>query len=71
MKSSIAGVMNMQMFGIPLVGPDTCGFSGEADQNELCGRWVQLAQFYPFARQHAGGDKNEIWRMPEPYKTMA
>jgi alpha-glucosidase (family GH31 glycosyl hydrolase) len=70
MKTSIAGVMNMQMFGIPLVGPDTCGFFGEPDQNELCGRWVQLATFYPFARQHrdkfGGGGKNEIWRMPEP-----
>jgi alpha-glucosidase (family GH31 glycosyl hydrolase) len=31
MKTSIAGTMNMQMFGIPLVGPDTCGFFGEAD----------------------------------------
>lgn len=52
MKTSIAGVMNMQMFGIPIVGPDTCGFFGEPDQDELCARWVQLAQFYPFARQH-------------------
>lgn len=26
MKASIAGVMNMNMFGIPMVGPDTCGF---------------------------------------------
>jgi alpha-glucosidase (family GH31 glycosyl hydrolase) len=26
MKASIAGVMNMNMFGVPMVGPDTCGF---------------------------------------------
>lgn len=75
MKTSIAGVMNFQMFGIPLAGPDTCGFFGEANQDELCGRWMQLAQFYPFARQHrdkyGGGGPNEIWRMPEPYKTWA
>jgi len=28
MRSSIAGVMNFNMFGIPMVGPDTCGFFG-------------------------------------------
>jgi alpha-glucosidase (family GH31 glycosyl hydrolase) len=30
MKTSIAGVMNFNMFGIPVVGPDTCGFFGES-----------------------------------------
>ena len=38
MKNSIAGVMNFNMFGIPMVGPDTCGTFGDFD-NELCGRW--------------------------------
>lgn len=75
MKYSISGVMDFNMFGIPLVGPDTCGFIGEGGQEELCGRWVQLATFFPFARQHrdksGGGGKNEIWRMQEPYKTWA
>lgn len=75
MKHSISGVMNFNMFGIPLVGPDVCGFFGEAGQEELCARWVQLATFFPFARQHrdkfGGGGKNEIWRMQEPYKTWA
>jgi alpha-glucosidase (family GH31 glycosyl hydrolase) len=58
MQWSIAGVMNFNMFGIPMVGPDTCGFyessklPDEADQRELCARWIQLATFYPFARQH-------------------
>ena len=56
MNYSIAGVMNMNMFGIPMVGPDTCGFfkartpEEEKTQDELCGRWMQLATFYPFAR---------------------
>lgn len=75
MRHSISGIMNFNMFGIPLVGPDTCGFFGEAGQDELCARWVQLATFFPFARQHrdkyGGGGKNEIWRMSEPWKTMA
>jgi alpha-glucosidase (family GH31 glycosyl hydrolase) len=30
MRTSIAGVMNFNMFGIPVVGPDTCGFFGES-----------------------------------------
>jgi alpha-glucosidase (family GH31 glycosyl hydrolase) len=39
MKKSISGIMNMNMFGIPLVGADTCGTYGDSDQDELCGRW--------------------------------
>jgi len=30
MRTSIAGVMNFNMFGIPFVGPDTCGFFGQS-----------------------------------------
>jgi len=55
MRWSIAGVMNFNMFGIPMVGPDTCGFFEdknvtEPEQKELCARWIELATFYPFAR---------------------
>jgi alpha-glucosidase (family GH31 glycosyl hydrolase) len=39
MKMSIAGVMNFQMFGIPMVGPDTCGFFSN-DDDEMCARWI-------------------------------
>jgi len=58
MQWSIAGTMNFNMFGIPMVGPDTCGFyesdlvKDVTEQRELCARWIQLATFYPFARQH-------------------
>lgn len=74
MKASIAGVMNMNMFGFPMVGPDTCGFfqpNTTDNFEEICGRWIQLATFYPFARQHrdisGGGQPNEPWNLPEPY----
>jgi alpha-glucosidase (family GH31 glycosyl hydrolase) len=32
---SIAGIMNMNMFGIPMVGADVCGFFAMPDTTEL------------------------------------
>jgi len=52
MRYSIAGIMNMNMFGIPLAGADVCGFFGQHRDDQMCGRWLQLSTFYPFARAH-------------------
>ncbi len=77
MRYSIAGVMNFNMFGIPMVGPDTCGFFEDktlnlTEQRELCARWIELSTFYPFARQHHdevsynGGPANEPYTLAGP-----
>jgi alpha-glucosidase (family GH31 glycosyl hydrolase) len=78
MKTSIAGVMNMNMFGIPMVGPDTCGsFQPNTTDNfeEICARWIQLATFYPFARKQRDLNDhslpNEPWNFQEPYQSWA
>ena len=43
MKFSISGIMNFQMFGIPMVGADVGGFFGMnkiTDDQELIARWI-------------------------------
>ena len=58
----------MNMFGIPHVGADVCGFFGEDKDDEMCLRWIQLSTFYTMARAH----QNLTWNgqpseRSEPY----
>jgi alpha-glucosidase (family GH31 glycosyl hydrolase) len=62
MGLSVSGIMLMNMFGIPVVGSDICGFIGDTNP-ELCARWHIVGSFYPFSRNH-----NSINSAPqEPY----
>ena len=50
------GVLNFNMFGIPLVGADVCGYHGEPSE-EMCVRWHQLGALLPFFRNFNANDK--------------
>src|SRR3990167_452714 len=50
LKYSISGMINMNLFSVPFVGADICGFNGNTNAL-LCLRWYQLGIFFllPFS----------------------
>lgn len=39
-----SGMMEFNIFGIPYVGADICGFIRNTDE-ELCERWMEVVRF--------------------------
>jgi alpha-glucosidase (family GH31 glycosyl hydrolase) len=66
LRYTIQGVLNFQIFGIPLVGADVCGFHNNTTP-ELCSRWLEVGSFYTFFRNHndIGAEGQELFVLGE------
>ena len=63
MGLSVDGLYSYNLFALPFMGSDICGFNGDAT-NELCTRWHILGSLYPFARNH----NQNASKSQEPYR---
>ena len=72
MLYSISGMFNFQMFGIPIIGADICGFNGNTTE-ELCCRWYQLGMLYTFSRNHNSNESisQEPWVFSQNLLTVS
>ena len=60
---SIPQLLNLGLSGVPLVGADVGGFSGDCSP-ELLVRWTQLGAFVPLFRNHSSREsrRQEVWQ---------
>ncbi len=68
LESSIPMLLNLGMSGVPFIGADVGGFSGDVT-GELLTAWSWLGVFYPFMRNHSAkiNRAQEPWVFGEPW----
>jgi alpha-glucosidase len=68
LRLSITMLLNMGVSGVPVIGSDVGGFSGNPSP-ELYTRWLQAAALSPFLRSHseAGSNPHEPYSFPKTY----
>lgn len=62
MKTSLVGMFEASIYGIPLSGVPICGHTGPTSEN-LCLRWMQLGAFYPLSLLYydsSDGDRHPL-----------
>lgn len=67
-RLSLSMLMNLGVSGVPFVGADVGGFSGNPSP-ELYTRWLQAAALTPFLRSHSenGSNPHEPYSFPKTY----
>lgn len=68
MEMSLPMLLNLGLSGLPFIGADIGGFSGDCD-GELLTAWTWLGVCYPLMRNHAGkrSRRQEPWQFGEPW----
>lgn len=72
LEMALPQLLNMGLSGVPFVGVDIGGFSGNASP-ELFARWIQVGALFPFCRGHSctGTFPHEPWAFGPQVEAIA